>query len=311
MTTFNRSFKVVISSNFDNLAAENVSATVEAEYGDRCVEGSVVTMAHHGPRAGQPCPCLFTMNDELRAKMDIEGWNIGVSHLDLDTIGGIASLLGCRPGWVEFWQAAAHVDVNGPHRLCEYLSTLTDHQQDLVRDQLNAYWAWSQSNRCFPPRDGSVMDVTDQVRLTLDVLGKIFMGDKDLVDTGKAWAEGEARLNGESLRRVIVLEEGPLKGQHIAVRAADRFVNHLYGTCSGVAIAVVALNTKFGSVTVSRESENLPFNCREFVQAMWGSEAGGHDGIAGGPRGKEMGELELEAASATLAEYLEGRKDRE
>ena len=36
---------------------QNAAATVEAEYGDICVEGKDVTLAHHGPRSGNPAPC--------------------------------------------------------------------------------------------------------------------------------------------------------------------------------------------------------------------------------------------------------------
>ena len=58
---------VLISNNADNLEATlktfNRTATVEAEYGERVVEGTEFTMAHHGPRAHNMCPCLYNNKD--------------------------------------------------------------------------------------------------------------------------------------------------------------------------------------------------------------------------------------------------------
>lgn len=299
-----RNFKVVISNNFDNLAAEGCSATIEAEYGDKCVEGSILTLAHHGSRSDNPAPCVAEIDIGHRDAMDIAGWTFGVSHLDLDSIGGIAAVLGLDLGWEGFWKAAAWVDTRGPHRLDEFLSTasfMLGDSAELVKSQLHAYWAWSQANRVFAPRDGSVLDVTEQVKATFGVLEQIFAEDPALMELGRVWAAEEAELNKQSLfgfRKA---------GEHwVLVRVWDRFCNHLYAIADGLtADAVIALNTKFGSITVSRESDSVPLNCRKFVQSLWGEEAGGHDGIAGSPRNREMTTADLQTAADRLASLLE------
>jgi hypothetical protein len=49
--------------------------------------------------------------------------------------------------------------------------------------------------------------------------------------------------------------------------------------------AVIAFNTKSGSITLSFAEETDPRNACELMQAVFGPEAGGHKGIAGSPRG--------------------------
>ena len=62
--------RFVLSSDPRKLAAaiaNQPSATVEAEYGDALVEGSVLTMAHHGPRTGQKAaPSLASSRSTTR-----------------------------------------------------------------------------------------------------------------------------------------------------------------------------------------------------------------------------------------------------
>lgn len=69
---------------------QDVAATVEAEYGDYCVEGNEVTLAHHGSRSSNPAPCNTPNVPTL------SGGTILVSHLDLDAIGGVLDLMGKR-----------------------------------------------------------------------------------------------------------------------------------------------------------------------------------------------------------------------
>jgi len=51
---------------------------------------------------------------------------------------------------------------------------------------------------------------------------------------------------------------------------------------------IVAFNQKFKTVTLSFEDGGKQFNAVKIMQSMFGSEAGGHLGIAGTPRGKEF-----------------------
>ncbi len=270
--------KFFLSSNPDRLAetlsAFNGTATVEAEYGDRVVEGSVLTLAHHGPRSGNPAPCL---EPEHANDGRIEA--VGLSHIDLDTLGGCAALMEQKPVAAGFWQLAAFVDVHGPHKLAQSGASAED-----IRN-LYAYWAWSETNKFLPQRDGSVSDVTEAVRDSIGVVYAILLGNRELHRSGEAFAAREAALNSAS----FVEESGG-----VIVRVSGGFTNHLYVSPDGtVARAVVALRTDFHSLTVSLADPISGVSCREIVQNLWGTEAGGHNGIAGGPRGAKMGLDEL------------------
>jgi hypothetical protein len=89
----------------------------------------------------------------------------------LDALGGCLALLGRKPEADAFWALAAHVDVRGPHRLGEAGAS----EGDLAR--LHAFWAWSAENRVFPPRDGTVADITEAVEAAGEALGRILGGD--------------------------------------------------------------------------------------------------------------------------------------
>ena len=324
--------KILLSNNPDRLAAELAkygrTGTVEAEYGDVMVEGSVISLGHHGPRSGNPCPCL-AMNQAL----DLEA--IGISHVDLDTVGGVAALLGVRKNFEDaelwnggydyaFWEAAAYVDIHGPHRLKEWQKKREDliyakargmkfhdlrEENDWVATErgfldggfygLDAWWAWSKTHRApFTPRDGSVIDVTEYVLEAVRIANLIAEDcclDKEteqLIEAGYAFAAEGKALNESS----FVREEGG-----VILRSAKEFVNHLYETPDGtVAQAVVAMTRRNAEepmvVTVSLADPVEGVSCRAIVQALWGPLAGGHDGIAGSPRGTDMTASDAEQA---------------
>jgi hypothetical protein len=263
--------KVLLSSNPDNLRTElakyKLTATVEAEYGDVVVEGSVLTLAHHGPRKHHPPPCL---RDNNPVELDA----IGLSHLDLDALGGILSLTGQKPMAYNFWQLAGWVDVTGPHKL-------TQAPEDFITvsntEALYAWWAWVAKHRVYPPRDGSVRDVTEDVQEAEGVLHRILRKrDEELLQEGEEFRENEKELNEASMVEAI----GP-----VLVRSSDQFVNHLYVTPNGgIYKAVVALKKETGEITISLADPIEGVSCVELAQEQWGSEAGGHVGIAGGPR---------------------------
>ena len=260
--------EIYIANNAE--ALWGLDATVEAEFGDDVAEGRVITLAHHGPRAGNECPCVATVPAEKRAQCE----TVGVSHFDLDTLGGVLEVLGRRPEAPEFWACAAHVDTHGPHRLDECQPT------DAVRRQLHAFWAWSQSRRLFAPRDGSREEVTSFFAQAEFVLGRIMKNDPALIRAGEEWAKAAEALNVESLQDVVETPRGV-----VAVRFSGAFTNHFYGAKGSVCDMVVALNWRTGAVTLSRESDSVPVDCCEIMQKVFGPQAGGHAGIAGTPRG--------------------------
>lgn len=276
---------IIISSNPEalrnSLSTFANTATVEAEYGSVCVAGSRATLAHHGARSGNLCPCL----EENRV---FELQAIGVSHIDLDTLGGIAALLNMKPEADGFWSLAAFVDVKGPHRLAEAGASAAD----LAR--IHAFWAWSEGHKVFAPRDGSPLDVTREVMAALAIIEDIIADDPQMLDAGEAF-----RLAGEALESASFVE----RIGDVILRTSASFVNHLY-THDVPARAVVGYSEKFNSVTVSFADPGVGDNACEFVQSLWGALAGGHKGIAGSPRGTEMTIEDARYAALLLAEKL-------
>ncbi len=282
----NSSIRFLLSSSSSNLQFvmdKAPSATVEAEYGEVCVTGSLLTMAHHGPRAGQPAPCSY----ENGCADGVEV--VGISHVDLDTLGGCAAVISRKPEAPSFWALAEFVDLNGAHKLG--VSGAND--EDLRR--LHAFWAWSEAHRVYAARDGSVTEVTDQVIAGISVIEGILAGDEALLAKGD-----EHKANGEVLNAESFVE----MRNGVIVRVSPSFTNHLYVAPDGeVAKAVVALNPKTGSITVSFADAPKGKTARQIVQALWGGLAGGHDGIAGSPRDRRMGVDDLRRAfSATIKE---------
>ena len=191
--------RILISNNADNLTAAlsgTNSATVEAEYGETVVQGSILTLAHHGDRASRPCPC------GLPNMADLGVDTIGVSHFDLDTLGGVMAILGRKPvgayDWLgdtyphqfeSFWSTAAAVDTKGAHKLSELVESGSDMlSKTSVVEALHAFWAWSEGNILFPERDGSVTDVTEFFETAMEVVEKILQGDETLLQAGRDWA---------------------------------------------------------------------------------------------------------------------------
>lgn len=278
-----RPIQFLLSSNPTNLAAAlegKASATVEAEYGDACVSGSVLTMAHHGPRAGQPAPCSYPNGCAENVEV------VGLSHFDLDTLGGCAALIGCKPEAQKFWELAEFIDLNGAHKLRDGIEKTGASDEDVAK--LFAFWAWSRNFRVFPNRDGSVSDVTEKVIEGCNVLEKIMTGDEALVKAGAVYREAEGKLNTDSF---VEAKDG------VVVRVSSQFTNHLYNLPDGSAhAAVVSFTTTTGAVTVSFADSPKGKNARQIVQELWGELAGGHAGIAGSPRDRRMSLADLAAA---------------
>jgi hypothetical protein len=273
--------------------------TIEAEYGSFVWEGLNFTAAHHqkeGPYAGshiveggQPSPC-----NNPHIPVLTEG-TIGVSHMDLDTLGGCLRAMGMSGffgGRLDtFWALAEFVDVNGPHKLAQAEAS----DQDL--EYIHAWWAWSQANRVFWPRD-EVTDITEYVQKAADALRLILMNDEEYLETGRVWKAQQDKLNADSFCEIECVDD-------VILRVSTAFVNHLYSVPSGVLCqAVAAFNPRTGSITISLADPIEGVSCRELVQKLWGPEAGGHDGIAGSPRGQRMNILALQRASSELAALL-------
>lgn len=273
--------KVFISTNPKNLAAKlaefKYSATVEAEYGDDVVEGSVLTLAHHGPRKDNPNPCL---HENMPNTWEGGTWEfhtpeaIGISHFDLDCIGGVAAIMGRKPGLQDFWELAAHIDSNGPHRAAD------SPDWDEHKSQYYAYCAWAQQNKYWAPKDGTVEDVTRRIETTIEFLTNLIQKN------GIAWIEAgatfEKKLAEDETRCLI-------QSGRIRIFAGDVFCSAFYRNAdSTIADATICYGTKSGAITLAFEDGGKRYNAANILQEVFGSEAGGHAGIAGSPRGKRM-----------------------
>lgn len=260
------------------LSVHSITATVEAEYGETVVEG-IVTLAHHGPRSANPAPCLAANGICKDVEREV---GIGISHFDLDTLGGCAAIMGIKPEASGFWQLAAFIDVNGPHKLSQSGAS----EEDIRR--LYAYWAWSEKNRVMPPRDGSVAMVTSDVVAGIKAIEAIIAGDEGMLKAGDAFRQAEEELNKSSFVEAC---------GDVVVRVAKGFTNHLYVTPSGkIGKAVVAIKTEYHSCSVSLADPIPGVSCCSIVQSIWLDKdengkflAGGHAGISGSPRGKFCG----------------------
>ena len=294
--------KIFLSSTPEGLETVAPQVTVEAEYGSTVVGGSLLTLAHHGERAANPCPCLF--DGQVPAGIE----TVGISHVDLDTLGGVArvcpdgAFLFGTPDKDSFWAVAAQIDIAGPHRLNEALA-VAGHRRDYVRARLHAWWAWSQANRG-PRATAEAVDVTQYVEECLRVLRVIlkqipFIGCEEhraLLAAGEAWAAAQSHLNAASW-----LTSVRHQGYTVAIRQGAAFTNHLYTAPSGeVCDLVLSLNTVTGAITLSREGDGVKVNCCEVMQQLYGPLAGGHAAIAGSPRGETKTQEDLDSAVAAL-----------
>ena len=273
--------KVIICSNAANLtaalAAYTSTATVEAEYGDTTVQGTMVTMAHHGKNAGNKCPCAY---ENFSYAQPLEA--VGVSHIDLDTLGGIMALMGIKPEAPGFWALAEYVDLNGPHKVSQSGASASD------MSKLYAWMAYSKKNTLRAEKDGSITDVTEPVTKMVGVLTLIINDDPGLMAEGTAFLGEEKDLNIRSFIEVV-------GGVILRVSRDREFVNALYNppSASAPALAVVALKIG-GGVTLSFADSIDGVSANDLVKEVWGPNAGGHAGIAGNPRGQ----------TATMAEAL-------
>lgn len=267
-----------------------IVAVVEAEYGDVEVFGSSdkLTLNHHlDPE--RLCPCLY---ENFEAPPDI----IGISHFDLDTLGGILALLGKKPDAPDFWSVAAFVDTHGPHKVTE----APDYSRE-VHQKLMSWWKWSKEHRLELLGDEPQW-VDDFVAGHLEELLAILNGERD--------EEGERLLAAQeqALRELEVWSwqgEAVVGDLVVVTRSAQEFVNHLYSTASGdPADVVVGLNTNFNSITLSCSDGQI--DCCDLMQEYFGSEAGGHAGIAGTPRDKEYGSDDLRKFQEWLEKRLGG-----
>lgn len=268
--------RVILAPSYDIAKNIKAEATVEAEYGDECLEGTMVTLAHHGPRSNNPAPCNTPDVPELPPFATVV-----VSHIDLDTLGGIYALQGRKPEDYRFWEAAEMIDVKGAHHI---------HELDKdIQDKLNAYYAYNNGQ----PRQRytEAIDVTKQIDDTYNVVNAIVdINDPEhdkLITAGKEWAQTREKEVEDQL--VYENKDVRVFDTNGIFCAASYFSPNQNTICP----ATVTYNEKFKSITLAFEDGGKQLNAKEIVQELWGPEAGGREGIAGSPRNVEMTKNDL------------------
>lgn len=268
--------RVILAPSYDIAKNIKAEATVEAEYGDECLEGTKVTLAHHGPRSNNPAPCNTPDVPELPPFATVV-----VSHIDLDTLGGIYALQGRKPEDYRFWEAAEMIDVKGAHHI---------HELDKdIQDKLNAYYAYNDGQ----PRQRytEAIDVTKQIDDTYNVVNAIVdINDPEhdkLITAGKEWAQTREKEVEDQL--VYENKDVRVFDTNGIFCAASYFSPNQNTICP----ATVTYNEKFKSITLAFEDGGKQLNAKEIVQELWGPEAGGREGIAGSPRNVEMTKNDL------------------
>lgn len=293
--------RVILAPSYDMAKNINAEATVEAEYGDECLEGTMVTLAHHGPRSGNPAPCNTSDVPKLPPFATVV-----VSHIDLDTLGGIYALQGRKPEDDRFWEAAEMIDVKGVHHI---------HELDKdIQDKLNAYYAYNYNHA--GERYSETADVTKQVEDAYGVINDILDIDAPehdmLIADGKEWAQAreaavEAQLIYEDKNMRVFDSNGVFCAASYYSPKQDALIP-----------ATVTYNEKTKTITLGFEDGGKQYNAMEIVRSVWGPEAGGREGIAGSPRGIEMTKDDLHAlverlkevqASAGVEKNIQNEKD--
>ena len=259
--------KIVISSNPNNLKnyLKNFkkSGTVEAEYGDVTVFGSVISLAHHGLNSNNPPPCEYNSQD-----FDLDC--IGVSHIDLDTLGGIMAISGKKYLPEEFWKTSGEIDVKGIHKV------KIDPYFEIY---FNAFYAFSEKHRIFAPRDGSVLDITEQVMEFIDFFKQMseYLNGFHKEDNIKLINEGIIwKTKLEDLKKASFVKSDGI----ITLRKSNSFVN-FYTKEREI---VIAYNTLRKSITISKSDDDIALDCAKVMKEIFGEEAGGRSNIAGTPR---------------------------
>ena len=269
----------------EELSKESINpvATVEAEYGEKIIRGTEITLAHHIKEyENNPAPCN-TPNIPMVQDNSI----IVVSHLDLDTLGGIAALIGRKKENPKFWQAAEFIDLNGAHNLFQV--------EEGTRKKYIAYKAYQDNHRI--QRFTEITDVTNIVLEHLYIIDKIIDGDKYLIQEGIKWDEEIKK----KIEDCLVFENDNVRifDSPEGVFCSASYYSEKMGK---VIPTTVTRNGKFKSLTIAMADGGKKVSAKELVQELWGSEAGGHPGIAGSPRGKEMTEKDMKKLARLVNE---------
>lgn len=246
-------------------------ATIEAEYGSTAVEGAKATYAHHTPD-WNTAPSLQGNNSAITVEDIMDSSNyILVSHIDLDVICGILSILNSYDVRDAVKEAVNYVDCNGQHKLGSvkdpegkafiesYIGIVSKHRAPFGQEDVSEY--------CIK-------------------VGNILMGNSEKdTDWAELGAQVLAQKEAEAVKAML------LKSSGVVLYDAPE---NVFGLNSAYTVAgedfdyTVVYSNKFKTITVAAaDGKDQKINLVEFMQGYFGPEAGGHYGIAGSPRGAE------------------------
>jgi hypothetical protein len=278
---------IIILSPTAQLAADTLrlsnppTLSVEAEYGAFVLEGTKYTAAHHQPIGskyagrhvisnGRSAPC----NDSNIPKLNDDEVAL-VSHLDLDTLGGLMRATGSFVDNSTFWDYAEYIDTHGVHKADK------NHPYYTI---LFGIVAWI--NEHHPKIDHNKNnDVTDFCYQAFDFIKSALEDGHLATRMGSAFIYLQDKLDESSF-----VEEKPCG--LIVRKTKDERTNHLYRD----GIAVISYNEARRNITISTADLIPNLSCRRLVQEWWGDRAGGHDQIAGSARGQIMSEDQFREA---------------
>mgnify|MGYP001177828284 FL=1 len=286
---------IVILSPTSQLAADTLrltplpALTVEAEYGGFVLEGAKYTAAHHQPlgspyvgRHVTPFGIPAPRHDPSIPKLNDDEVAL-ISHIDIDTLGGLMRATDQFEDNPVFWFYAEHIDTNGIHKARK------DHPCWVL---YNGFNAWIKENH--PEIDTSRNnDVTD-------FCYKAFNFIKEMLNDGQlATRMGNAHIYlQEKLDESSFVEMRP--SGLIVRRTRGEKVNHLYREGN----AIISYDEKYKKIRISIADPIKKLSCRRLVQEWWGDRAGGHDQIAGSARGQIMSEDQFKEATEKFTDEL-------
>jgi len=270
--------------------SHEVFATVEAEYGQYVIEGKNITLAHHVEKyKNHKAPCLYPNRETTELAEDDEKV-ILISHVDLDTVGGCLAIMGKKPENESFWHGAAYIDVNGYH--CARKLSIT------VQNQINAYKAWYQNNAI--KNDEKIYDVTEYIQKSASVISDILLGREEYILKGRKMVN----LLEEKYEEYLVYEDQNIRAfQTSGLSTISAYYSPTYMKNSLVTITFY-LNHKSIVLAFSEKG----YRADLIVKDLWGDLAGGHESIAGSPRGRKMNQNDFEEMINYVKEVIQRKK---
>ena len=179
--------KIVASSDAEKLVYliwGKRSATVEARYGSRVIEGSVITLARPEMHEHEHCAC---MNPNRWRDLEVIGT---LPDITLNILGGILSLVGVKPEDEDFWKLVAWTEARGAHMMEK--GEVDELQKNSLRIHSWNAWRSSPEGMLFtPPEDP--YSVGPWVVKAVQALHKILEDDPQLLQKGIDFLQKEKR----------------------------------------------------------------------------------------------------------------------